>query len=149
MEAHLKRIAFLLAFLLAVSGSALFAQHKVQMRNMYQRLYLVVPMVGSGTDADPRRPMYAPLPPQRGAEAGAQPAASGIIAFVFQESDDGAYALVEMVARDRSAFSQILADNRPDVKIFTKGVDSKDDIETEFRKHKSGFDLDSLVVNLP
>ncbi len=144
----MKRIAFLLAFLFAASVCPLFAQHKVQMRNMYERLYLVVPMIGSGTLQDPRRPMYAPLPPQRGVAASAQPAASAIIAFAFQESDDGAYALAEFVARDASAFKPILEDNRA-LKIFHKGKDTKDDIETEFRKHKKDFDLDSLVVNVP
>ena len=145
----MKRVAFMLAFLFAVSSSGLFAQHRVQMRNMYERLYLVVPMIGAGTLQDPRRPMYAPLPPQPAVQAGAQPAASGIIAFSFQESDDGAYALVEVVARDRSAFKEILESQRPDVKVFEKGKDRKDDIEKEFRKHKKDFDLDSLAVSVP
>ena len=145
----MKRIAFLLTFLLAASVFPLFAQHKVQMRNMYERLYLVVPMVGSGTAEDPRRPMYVPAPAAPGADAAAQPADSGIIAFAFQESDDGEYALVELVARDPGAFKPILEDRQPHVKIFRKGKDKKEDIETEFRKHVKDFDLDSLVVNVP
>jgi hypothetical protein len=120
------------------------------MRNMYERLYLVVPMTGSGTMEDPRRPMYVPAPPAHGLNATAAPAAAdGIIAFTFQESDDGAYALVELVARDRAAFKAILEDRNPSVKIFEKGKHAKDDIEREFRKHKANFDLDSLVVNVP
>jgi hypothetical protein len=149
-----KRIAFLLAVLFAASVFPLLAQRRVQMRNMYERLYLVVPMVGSGTAEDPRRPMYAPLPAHPGVDASAQrsdaqPADSGIIAFAFQESDDGAYALVEFVARDRAAFKLILEDRQPNVKVFEKGKSKKGDVEQEFRKYKHDFDLDSLVVNIP
>jgi hypothetical protein len=144
-----KSIAVLLTFLFAASSSQLFAQHKVQMRNMYERLYLVVPMVGSGTAADPRRPMYVPPAAAPRADVDAQPADSGIIAFAFQESDDGQYAVVELVARDPGAFKPILEDREPRVKIFRKGKDKREDIETEFRKHIKGFDLDSLVVSVP
>lgn len=114
------------------------------MRNTHVRLYLVAPIVGSGTPDDPRRPLYVPAP-----AAGAPPAQDGIIAFAFQESDDGKSALVQLVARDRAAFQGIFDDNRADVKIFEKGKDKKGDIETEFRKHKKDFNLDTLSVNVP
>ena len=145
----MKRSSFLLVFLLAASVSPLFAQHKVQMHNMYERLYLVVPMIGSGTAEDPRRPMYVPAPTAPTPGAATQPTSSGIIAFAFQESDDGQHAIVELVARDPGAFKPILEDHQPGVKIFRKGKDKKDDIETEFRKYIKDFDLDSLVVNVP
>jgi hypothetical protein len=38
------------------------AQHSVDPRNTYDRVFCVVPMIGSGTAADPRRPQYAPAP---------------------------------------------------------------------------------------
>src|SRR5713226_5098147 len=86
-------------------NSALFSQQRVDSRNTYSRLLCVVPMVGKGTWSDPKRPMYAPLP-------GAAPSTSrsGILGFVHQLSDDGQVALVEFVAKDRSAFRAILAD---------------------------------------
>ncbi len=145
----MKRFAFLLALLFAASISGSFAQQRVQMRNMYERLYLVVPMIGSGTREDPRRPMYTPAQDAHGVDAAAQPADTGIIAYAFQESDDGTCALVELVARDRAAFKAILEDRDPRVKVFQKGKDKRDDIQAEFRKHKADFDLDSLVVNVP
>ena len=153
----MKRIAFLLAFLFAMSSFPALAQQRVQMRNTYERLYLVVPMVGSGTSEDPRRPMYVPtLAAVRAAvsQSAAGAAAGtgdgrGIIAFGYVESDDGSMALVELVARDRSAFSAILADKSPNVKVFEKGKHKKDDIEKEFHKYKKDFDLDDLVVNVP
>lgn len=137
----LKLLRFAPVFLFAASISPAFSQQKVDLRNMHERLLLVVPMTGSGTPDDPRRPLYVPAP-----VPGAPPAKDGIIAFTFQSSDDGQYALVELVARDRAAFKTILEDNRAGVKIFEKGKDSKDDIETEFRKHKRNFNLDTLHV---
>ena len=91
-----------------------WSQHKVDPRNTYQRLICVVPVTGNGTAADPRRPAYAPVTP---ASAGA--AQPGIIAYSQQVSDDGRFALVEYVARDRSAFAAILADKS--IKVFVKG----------------------------
>jgi hypothetical protein len=115
----------------------LLAQHRVDSRNLYERLLCVVPMIGSGAFDDPRRPDYVPLSPD--------PEGNGIIAFSQTESDDGQYALVELVARDRSAFAAILADKRPNVKVFVKGKDKKQDIEREFRKYKKDLDLDRFA----
>jgi hypothetical protein len=140
----LKLPRFAPVFLFAASIFPAFSQQKVDMRNTHERLYLAVPIVGSGTPDDPRRPLYVPAP-----VAGAPPARDGIIAFAFQESDDGKSALVQLVARDRAAFNAIFEDNRADVKLFEKGKDSRSDIETEFRKYKKNFDLDTLSVSVP
>ena len=75
-------------------------------------------------------------------------AASGIIAYSFQESDDGRFALVEFVARDRKAFAAILADARTDIKVFQKGRHTRTQIETEFRKFKRDFDPDSFGLEI-
>jgi hypothetical protein len=123
----------------------LFSQQRVNLRNTHERLVCVVPMVGRGTDDDPRRPMFAPLPPGPYEER----SRDGIIAFTYQESDDGKYALVEFVALDRAAFAPILAEKHSDVKVFHKGKDKKADIETEFRKFKHNFDIESFRVNVP
>lgn len=89
--------------------------------------------------------MYAPLPPR----PGEMPSRAGILAFTFQESDDGRFALVEFVAAGRAAFQQILSEKRPEVKTFLKGVARRADIETEFRKHKRDFNLDRFGVRVP
>jgi hypothetical protein len=122
-----------------------FAQQRVDLRNTYERLLMVVPMVGAGTYADPRRPLYAPLPPARGVA----PSRDGIIAFSYQISDDGRFALAEFVARDRAGFKQILSDQRADVKLFEKGKAKRADIEAEFRKHKKNFDFDRFGARVP
>ena len=123
----------------------LCAQHRVDPRNMYERAMCVVPIVGAGTPDDPRRPAYAPVTPA----PGVLPSRDGIIAFTFQESDDGKLALVEFVALTRDAFKELLADTRPDVKVFTKGKDKREDIEKEFKKHKKDIDLDSFRTVVP
>src|SRR5205085_12547054 len=104
----------------------LFAQHRVDPRNMYERALCVVPFVGAGTPDDPRRPAYAPLP----LGAGVPHSRDGIIAFSFQESDDGKLALVELVAYSREAFKDLLADTRPEVTVFIKGQDTRQRVET-------------------
>jgi hypothetical protein len=124
--------------------SPLLAQHRVDLRNTYERIYAVVPMIGAGTAEDPRRPMFVPAP-------GEKPSRDGIIAFTYQLSDDGNTALVEFVARDRAALAPILNEraSRADVKIFEKGKDTRRNIEAEFRRHKRDFDLDRFGVNVP
>ena len=121
------------------------AQPRVDARNMYERVMAVVPvMVGQGTFDDPKRPMYAPLPGQiQTATATRQ----GILGFTYVMSDDGTLALVEFVARDRSAFHAILAD--PTVKSFLKGRDKREDMEAEFLLHKKNFDFAHFGVRMP
>lgn len=140
----MKQPGIALLCLLILVVLPLSAQHKVDPRNTYERALAVVPIVGSGTPADPRRPMYAPVP--HGA-----PSRDGIVAFTWQISDDGRSALVEFVARDHAGLQAILdvRGTRSDVTIFEKGKDSRQDIEAEFRKHKKDFDLDQFGVRLP
>ncbi len=107
------------------------AQYRVDPRNQHERVYAIVPMVGKGTADDPRRPAHLPLTPR-----GLLDFSSGILGFTMQLSDDGKLALVEFVARDRSAFAALLADKTPGVKAFEKGKVKKDDIEAEFKKVK-------------
>jgi hypothetical protein len=82
--------------------------------------------------------MFAPLPGTSSPD--------GIIAFTFEESDDGRQALVEFVARDRAAFEPIIRDTSSSMKVFREGKDRRDDIEREFRRHKRNFRLDQLRV---
>jgi hypothetical protein len=123
-------------------GSLLAAQHnRVDPRNTYHRILCVVPMVGKGTPADPMRPQYAPWPPSTSASR------TAIISFSHQVSDDGRFALVEFVARDRQAFEEIFNDKT--IKVFEKGKDNKDDIDKELKKFKKDFSLDKLGAVRP
>lgn len=114
----------------------------VDSRHLHQRLLAVVPMVGKGTPEDPRRPMFAPPP-------GAPVSRRGIVSYTMQESDDGRFALVEFVAFERAAFAGILAETRPEVKVFERGKARKEDVESEFRRLKANFDFDKFGGGLP
>jgi hypothetical protein len=120
------------------------AQPRVDARSMYERVMAVVPLVGKGTFDDPKRPMYAPTPAEIHTAAATR---TGILGFTHVMSDDGQFALVEFVARDRAAFQQILAD--PSIRAFLKGRDRREDVEAEFLKHKKDFDFAHFGVRMP
>ena len=122
---------------LSVFAGTLLAQGRVEPENLYPRVICVVPMIGTGTSADPRRPMFVPAPVpvdrsyahcQRGcyhnctrqyngapAPVSARPP---IFAFQFQLSDDGNYALVELVGINKGAFASIFSSAVPGVAVF-------------------------------
>jgi hypothetical protein len=131
--------------LLAVqTATAQQRTHRVDPRNMHERILAVVGWIGAGTKADPKRAMYTPSPAQMSPTS-----RSGIIAFQCIPSDDGKLALCEYVARtgDRSAFNQILAD--PGVKAFLKGRDKVEDAISEFSKHVKNFDINRFGARVP
>ena len=128
----------LLAVLLA--ASALSAQHRVDPRNMYERLLCIVAMTGKGTWDDPKRPMFAPAP--RDVRSNDR---SGIISWHFEPSDDGNFALVEFVAVDKAALARILSANAPGLRAFERGKANKSDIESAFKALKKNFDLEKFA----
>jgi hypothetical protein len=95
---------------LLVLAAVVCAQHRVDPRNIYNRVICVVPLIGSGTPADPKRPMYAPWPPSQDP--------NGILAFSFQPTDDGKRVVVEFVARNRAAFDAIF--HNKTITVFEK-----------------------------
>ena len=124
---------------LLMAALTVSAQHRVDPRNTYHRIICVVPLVGTGTADDPRRPLYAPT------AKSATP--DGIIAFTQAPTDDGRFAIVEFVARNRKAFQAILAD--AGVTSFEKGVQTRSVIETALKRLKRDFDLDKFEVVMP
>ncbi|MGH9428437.1 MAG: hypothetical protein ACRD2L_19295, partial [Terriglobia bacterium] len=131
-----------------VLGQAAVAQQRADGRLGYERLVAVVPMVGAGTFEDPRRPAYVPA----ARDLGKKPQPTDILAFTYQVSDDGQFALVEFVAGHPLAFKAILSESKKDaaiVKAFEVGKAKRSDIEKELRKHKKDLDLDQLGSSLP
>ena len=136
------------------------AQQKVDPRNRYERLICIVPMIGSGTYEDPRRPAYVPTDQDREKLSPEE----AILGYSFILSDDEQWALVEFAAIEREAFSKILADAkgelsgtdspipltaRPDFKVFEKGKVTRVAVERAFRKFKQNLNLATLGVSLP
>jgi hypothetical protein len=119
------------------------AQHQVDPRNRYERVLAIVPWTGSGTMADPKRPLYAPqtasaVSPQ------AVDRSTGILAYHCTASDDGKVALCEFIAVHRAALQPIMAD--ASVTSFLKGRDTVAGIVAEFKKYKKDFDISKFVM---
>ena len=115
------------------------AQRRVDPRNTYNRVIGVVPLTGSGTAADPKRPKYAPWPVSQDP--------NGIIGFSFEPTDDGKSAVVEFVAQNKAAFSVLLADRT--IEVFQKGFASKTVIETAIKQVRRDFSLDTFGMVMP
>ena len=134
------RKLLLSAALLALSSPAFAdSRHKVDSRNLYHRVWAVVPMIGAGTHTDPKRPLYAPV---------SGLSRDGIVGFSSVISDDGKFALVEFIAVNPAALSSILLDSRQDVKRFEKGKVKEADVEKEFRKYKKDFDIQKFGAGM-
>lgn len=153
------RAMAVLVCLLVVVG-AVQAQPAVSPRNSYERILVVLPLIGSGTPADPLRPSLIPAPgsatpnilnlpaaPTSGGSATAIPVGTGggpsapqnqILGYTWVPSDDGKFALTEIVMRDRTAFPAIMA--LPGVTAFVKGVNKLADVVTAFQQYKKDFD---------
>lgn len=116
-------------------------QHQVDPRNRYERVLAIVPWTGSGTIADPKRPLYAP---QTGSAVNPQAVdrSSGILAYQCVASDDGTRALCEFVAVHRAALLPIMAD--PSVISFLKGKDGVASVIAAFTKYKKDFDINQF-----
>ncbi len=118
---------------------------------IYEQIIAVVPMIGTGTFQDPKRPLFTPgrgsavlptvVPPSLGF---LQP--PRLEGFTSTLSDDGQSAIVQFVARDRAAFKNILAAQAlGQVKVFDRHRDSLDAMLQELRKVKKNFDLASFL----
>jgi hypothetical protein len=117
--------------------------HNVDPGNAYHRVYAVVPLVGSGKQGDPKRPMFAPLPGQFKKDH------SGIIGFQWQLGDNKQEAIVEFVLARPTDVQSALDATAPGVIIFERGKAKKADIEAELQKHKQGFTLNSWIPVRP
>jgi hypothetical protein len=110
-------------------------------------------MVGAGTWADPKRPMFVPAAGlAQEWQAGAVnrtipfPARRGIIAYQYQISDDGRFALVEFVATSRPAFTEILTSRAAGVQLFDRDKDSKASVIAAFKLLRKDFDFDKFSM---
>jgi hypothetical protein len=127
-----------LTIVLLVLASTLPAQHRVDPRYSYHRVIAVVPLVGSGTPADPIRGKYVPTAQTAG------PPGTGIIAFAVELTDDGARAIVELVAVHRATLAPILADRS--IVVFEKGVATNAAITSAIQPLRKDFSLQDFGV---
>jgi hypothetical protein len=121
--------------------AAALRSHGVDLRHLHERMLAVVPLTGTGTYADPKRPLFAPSSTREGGE-------SGILSYEWAPSDDGQYAIVEFVAKDRSALTKIASDARV-LKAFEKGKVKKDDVEKELKRYRKDFKFEKKEGGRP
>jgi hypothetical protein len=115
---------------------------------IYERLICVVPIVGTGTVDDPKRPMFVPLPGHAAADARPSKGFSdppAIVGFHSVLSDDGQSAIVEFIARDRAAFKPILA--QPANLLFSADphLQPSATLLQQLRKFNKNFNLASFL----
>jgi hypothetical protein len=111
---------------------------------MYERAYAILPIIGTGTLADPKRPMFMPVPSQMKADD-----RTGIIAYHHVASDDGKFALVEIVAANKAAIapfaSQITAQAAQTAGVqFFDSSQSRTVVEQAFKAQKKSFDFNGF-----
>jgi hypothetical protein len=87
--------------------------------------------------------MFAPAPPN--APVAAVIDRTGIIAYQFQESDDGNFALAEFVAVGRTGLGPILTSTAQNILFFERGKYTRQQIETAFQKYKKNFNFNSFM----
>ena len=127
----------------------------------YHRVWAVTPLVGAGKPGDPKRPMFVPATPVLAADG------SGVLGFRMDVSDDGRFALVELVFQSPAAFQDALAKEAasrgiseaagtpaanaleaavPGLKLFECGKTTQQEVETEFRKYKNNYQFNPFTV---
>jgi hypothetical protein len=73
----------------------------------------------------------------------------GYLGWAMQASDDGTMAIIQIVAADHHAFDSILADTRPEIRVFEIGKTPPATIQAEMQKYKANFDLTGFRVIVP
>ena len=146
---NVRRAVVPVVCLLVAVGCA-FAQHRVDPFSMYARIYAIVPMIGSGTWDDPKRPMFAPRPQDM--TPGSR---TGIIAYNHVESDDGNFALVEIVTVDRPHLALITGpitaqlSTIAGLQLFDRSTNSQATVQSAFQALKKNFDITKFRVVVP
>jgi hypothetical protein len=119
----------------------------------YERIICVVPLVGTGTYHDPRRPMFTP---PLGSAATALPGGAArslgfldpaqVLGYASVLTDDGQHAIVQFVARDRAAFRPMLTADPNLVQVFERGRLPGPALLQQLQKLKKHFTFQSLEV---
>lgn len=141
-------------FLLSLGPAALAQmRHTPAAKDPHFHIYAIVPLVGTGTELDPKRPMFVPatgLPVSLPViETAANPVAvrTGILAYNAQITDDGLGAIVEIVAATRGDLVPILSSLDTRVKVFQKGLDSISEMEAAFVARKKDFSFNTFRIS--
>ena len=127
-------------------------RHSTAAPDLNEHVFAIVPLIGAGTTADPKRPMFVPaggvqpaLPPTARA-AGVPTPCKGLLAYHAQLSDDGKFALVEFIGPAASDLNEVLSSPDSRVRVFRKGLAARADIEAAFRVYKKDFSFHTFQM---
>ena len=114
----------------------------------FQRVIAVVPMIGSGTYDDPKRPMFCPSPREMAAATagGKRP---WLLSYRFELGDDGQTAIVEFTAPDRASLNVVLQSTDARVTIYEPNKISLDNLKQALQKLEATFDLERFHGGYP
>ena len=117
-------------------------QHHVDETNSYHRVIAIVPLIGSGSHGDPKRPMFAPTAAAMGRGR------SGILGYYHELTDDGKSAVVMFVAVDRASLRPILTSHVPGVTVFDRNVQSQPEVEQALKAVLANFDWKRFAMRV-
>ncbi len=119
---------------------------------IYPTLLCVVPMIGAGTLADPKRPLFTPVAGQAPADGALAPPKKSkgfaevprIVSYRSVLTDDGQHAIVAFTARDRAAFEPILAKHNL-LAVFDLQTTRPDTLLASLRRFKKDLEISMLL----
>lgn len=119
-----------------------------QRRNAPERVIAIVPIIGSGTVADPHRPLFFPTPNEfaQPPDPDHRPA---IVSYRFELGDDGKTAIAEYTGFDRASLRKALKSDDPNFRILDHDKLSAAEMNAELKKVKKSFDLQKFLYGEP
>ena len=130
-------------FALLTTGGA--QAQKVDPHFTYFRVYCVIPLAGTGGAGDPVRPGIIPAagiaPSQEGLQQGPK-----ILGFYHEVSDDGKWALAEIVFHDHSAAQNMVREQQGTGWAVEKGAIPLIEVQAVFQKYKKNIDMTRFGV---
>jgi hypothetical protein len=109
-----------------------------------ERVLAIVPMIGTGSVEDPRRPLFCPTPNDfaKPPDPNHRPI---IVSYRFEPSDDGRTAIVEYTGFDRVALSKVIKSEDPAFRRMDFDKSTPAEIDRELKKVKQNFDLQRFL----
>ena len=126
-------------FLVAWAAGTAQAQ-RVDPRFTYYRVYCVIPLAGTGGEGDPIRPSIIPAAGIASSQESPQQGPK-ILGFYHELSDDGRWALAEIVFRDHAAAQTMVREQQGTGWAIEKGSIPLAEVQAVFRQYKKSIDM--------
>jgi hypothetical protein len=139
-------------FIAAVFACSLSAQHRVSPEHQGHKVWAVLPITGSGSATDPRRPMFIPSPAQAAATASAAQGqkvtqAPDLLGYTMQLSDDGKSALVELTFSSPVAFHNFMVRASAQPGVNAANSEKEVDLDKLHKGDTDGSEIRNLAAS--